>query len=156
MARDPWYYKYLRTRQKSHSRVQSRDVINFFRQLNTLIKGGSNLLLALRMASEQSESRKLRATGLRVAEQVEGGLSVHQALLRHPSIFKESWAQLIRAGESSGTMTTILDRLVVHMEAQERTRGKIVGALIYPAFLLLMSGNMIVVLFWITSFVLCE
>lgn len=127
-------------------RPSSGDVAIMTRQLATLVGAGIPLFESLNALLEQLEKESLRRTITAVREQVREGTSFAKALEAHPTIFPPLYVNMVRAGEASGTLEGVLDRLTQFMEAQAKLKGKVIGALAYPALMVVISVTLISVL----------
>jgi type IV pilus assembly protein PilC len=116
---------------KLHDKVQ----LSFFRMLSTLFRAGIPIYEALQIASAQSESKGIQAIVAHTARSIEAGASLCEAFAARPDVFKADWLEIIRSGESSGTLDEVLEKLTETIEAQAELRSKIVSAMIYPAIL---------------------
>lgn len=132
------------------SNVRYADITLFLRQLIMLLEAGTPILRALKSLAGRSERPGLRGLINDIALYVEGGNTLWQAFDRHPRYFDPVFVNLIKASEASGTLTTILNRLVAYRESREMLRKRVRGAMIYPVLLIIAC---IVALFVITSFV---
>lgn len=117
-------------------RVQPRDVAVLTRQLATLLRAGIPLAEALQALLEQNTSPQLGRVLAEVRTRVNEGTSLAEALGMHAAFFPELYVSMVRAGEAAGNLEQVLLRLADFMDAQVRLRGKVVGALTYPAVLL--------------------
>ncbi len=119
------------------------------RQLATLVKAGIPLVESLTALIEQLENEELREAYTDVRDRVNEGTGFATALAQHPRMFPGLYISMVAAGEASGTLEAVLLRLADFMESQVKLKGKIVGALAYPAFMALMGigivGMMMVV-----------
>ena len=118
-------------------RVSVQDVGVVTRQLATLLRSGVPLVEALSAIIEQADQPKLGAALTQIRDKVNEGTSLADALRAHPKIFEELYVNMVAAGESSGTLDTVLDRLADHLDASSRLRTKVFSALAYPAFMVL-------------------
>ena len=121
---------------KSNGRVTTKDRIMFTRQLATLIGAGLPLSASLRTVSEQTQSKGMKAIGEEILAAVESGKSLFEAFGAHANIFNGVYLALIQAGEKSGTLDIALKRLADQEEKDASMMGKIRGALVYPAIIL--------------------
>lgn len=117
-------------------RVQPRDVAVLTRQLATLLRAGIPLAEALQALLEQNTSPLLGRVLAVVRTRVNEGTSLAEALSVHGEVFPELYVSMVRAGEAAGNLEQVLLRLADFMDAQVRLRGKVAGALTYPAVLL--------------------
>ncbi len=118
-------------------KVKHRDLVVFTRQFATMLGAGLPLVQTLATLAEQSpESLTEIAVDLR--RQVEAGQSLSAALERFPKTFSRLYISLVRAGEISGNLEIILDRLAGYLERADSLRRRVSGALTYPAVILAM------------------
>lgn len=113
-------------------RVKTDDVIVFTRQLVTLLKAGVPLLATLEALVEQTENRNLQQIIAAVYRDVEGGVSFSEALGKHPRVFTPLYISSMRAGELSGALDEVLERLSELMEHERETRARVKAAMRYP------------------------
>jgi len=113
------------------ARVSTKDKVLFTKQLSVLLKSGVPLLQALELLVEHFEGR-LKVIVIRLKDSIKEGISLAEALKSYPTIFPNIYVQLVRAGEASGNLEVILDRLVEYMERQEAIRKRIRSAMSYP------------------------
>jgi type IV pilus assembly protein PilC len=116
--------------------VKFTDVVNFTRQLSTMISAGLPLASALSILVQQSKSEMSRLVAA-VLQDVEGGLTFTKALEKHPDVFSSIYVQLVHAGEVGGVLDDILNRLATNMEKTKEFRSKTKGAMIYPIIVLI-------------------
>lgn len=114
----------------------------FTRQLATMIAAGLPLTESLNILQNQVSSKKLKTALTASLREVESGTQLSTAFGRYPDIFPNIYIALLRAGEASGSMDKILTRLAEQMEQEREFRGKIKGALLYPA---IVSGAMVMI-----------
>ena len=128
-----------------------QDLANFTRQLANLLKAGMPLTGALRsMASLDSEGIDETVCAQLLAD-VKEGRNLSASMGKFPDIFPEMYLNMVRAGESSGSMVEVLQRLADHYERFAEVRGKIISALVYPAFVM---GLGFVLIFVFMSYIL--
>jgi len=119
------------------SRVNLEELLAFTRQLVTLQTSGLPLLTSLEALKEQSENKLLKNVIARIIIDIKGGLSFSDALAKHPNIFNELYVNMVRAGEASGKLDEILERLAILSEHQMQTQSKIKSATMYPIIVIL-------------------
>lgn len=119
----------------AHNKASLNDIISFSRQLATMIEAGVPLMRALRIITDQVESRELASVLNQIVADVEQGQPFSRALTKHPKVFSPFWVSLVEVGEASGTMPKVLEKLTIYMEEAAAFRGHIIGALIYPGIL---------------------
>lgn len=120
-------------------RVTTLDLAIATRQLATLLKSGVPLVEALSALIEQMESPELKAALTQVRDKVNEGSSLHEALRTHSKIFPSLYANMVEAGEASGTLELVLARLADFLESSNKLTSKVQAALAYPLFMALMS-----------------
>ncbi len=120
-------------------RVGIRDVTIFSRQFATVINAGLPVVQSLSILARQAEKQQLKNALNKVREDVETGQPLSDALARHPSIFNRLYIYLVRAGEVSGNLDGILERVAAYFEKQAALRGKIRSAMTYPVVVLVIA-----------------
>ena len=123
----------------------------FTRQFEVLMDATIPYDKALQLIIEQTKDVGFKEILAEVRARVVGGGSLADALQLYPKIFPEMYVSMIRSGENSGNLGTILKRLADYYETQERLRGRLKSAMIYPAFMLVFS--LLVVVFMVTYIV---
>ena len=126
------------------SKITNKDKVIFTKKMATMIKSGLPIMKVLQMLSEQAENKNMRILARQIKRDVEGVSTLSVAFEQHPKVFDQVYINLLRAGESSGKLTTFLDRLVVNLEKIEKIRRKVKSALMYP--IILLSVAIIVIL----------
>ncbi|MCB9727314.1 MAG: type II secretion system inner membrane protein GspF [Deltaproteobacteria bacterium] len=119
------------------TRISIMEVAEITRQLSTLARAGIPVVEAIAAISEQLENKKLKAVMSRVKRDVSEGASLASALREHPKVFGDLYVNMVHAGESSGNLDVVFDRLADFTESQVRLRAKLMGALMYP---IIMAG----------------
>ena len=118
----------------------------FTRQFEVLMDATIPYDKALQLIIEQTEDVGFKEILAEVRARVVEGGSLADALQLYPKIFPEMYVSMIRSGENSGNLGTILKRLANYYETQERLRGRLKSAMIYPAFLLVFSLLVVVLM----------
>lgn len=113
-------------------RVSTEDMVIFTRQLATMIGAGIPLLEALEILAEQVENRGFSACISQCVEKVRAGSDLSAALADFPSVFPNIYVNMIRAGEASGQLDEILNRLAEYQESTARLKREIKSAMTYP------------------------
>ncbi|MBI2642065.1 MAG: type II secretion system F family protein [Candidatus Wildermuthbacteria bacterium] len=131
-------------------RVKGKDVMLFSRHLAILFKSQVPLLQALRTLALQTKSRVFAEKIMKLSEDVEGGTSFSQALLKNPNVFSSYYVSMVRSGETAGSLSAVLDSLAEHLEREYTLQNKIKSALTYPAFIVTIG---LAVLFLMVIFV---
>ncbi|MBX2852733.1 MAG: type II secretion system F family protein [Phycisphaeraceae bacterium] len=118
---------------------QLKDVAMFSRQLNVLVATGTPLADGLAALERQVKDADFKAQLAVIREQVEQGLTLYDALGKAPRYFDEVYRNIIKAGEESGSLPVMLDRLALLTRKQVQVRSQIGGAMIYPCLLIFIS-----------------
>ncbi len=126
--------------------ISTDDIAVMTRQLATLLKAGVSLVEALSAMVDQVEKEKLKRILSDVKQRVNEGSSLGDALGQHVKVFGPLFVNMIRAGESSGALDSVLLRLAEFTEGQARLKQKIVGTMIYPAIMLVIGGGVLIML----------
>lgn len=129
-------------------RVGFGEIVNFTRQLSTMVVAGLSLPEALSILRIQTTNPAMGNVLMEVEHQIVGGGNLGDALAKYPQHFSAIYIALIRAGESSGQLDQVLARLADSMESQRDFRSKVSGAMIYPV--IIMVGMAIVVMIMMT------
>ena len=127
-------------------RVKPYDVILFASQMSVMVDTGVSITEALSGIIEQTASPAFRTVLQKVLADVETGTPFSTALAKHPQAFKPLFVNLVRASEASGKLGSMLERCAAYLTSQRETRKKVVGAMIYPTFLMGMSIAVVVFL----------
>lgn len=127
-------------------RPSTSDVAITTRQLATLVKAGIPLAEAIGALTEQVEKEELKRVLASVRGKINEGTAFAVALAEHPTVFPVLYVNMVAAGEASGTLETVLDRLAAFMDTQARLKGKVMAALAYPILMLAIGSILITVL----------
>jgi type IV pilus assembly protein PilC len=115
------------------TRVSLDDLIIFSRQLATMVSAGLPLIESLDVLGDQLENPILRKVVIDVRKDVEGGSTFTAALEKHPKIFNQLYVSMVRAGEASGMLDSIMNQLAMYLEKAGSIARKVKSALVYPA-----------------------
>lgn len=127
-------------------RVASKHLAVFYSQLSDLLKSGVPLLRSLALLQRQTTNPALKAVLQEVHDQVADGSRLYEAMRAHPRCFSELMVSMVRAGEEGGFLEDVLKRIAVFTEHQEEMKGRVIGAMVYPVFLLVVGGAVVAVL----------
>jgi type IV pilus assembly protein PilC len=116
----------------SDRRVKLQDIVPFCRQFATLVRAGVSLNKSLEVLIAQTGNKTLKQALQHVQDDVRQGISLQEAFSKHPKVFPEMFVNMVGAGEYSGQLETMLERLAVFFERQHATSQKMVSALTYP------------------------
>jgi type IV pilus assembly protein PilC len=117
---------------------KKEEVVLFTRQLATMIGAGIPMLESLEILREQAESKQFGALLDCVINDVRSGQDLSTSMGRHPKVFNDVYVSMIKAGEASGQIDDILERLADYMEASQRLKRDIKSAMTYPVVSLVM------------------
>jgi type IV pilus assembly protein PilC len=117
----------------SKKKIKLDDLVVFSRQLATMVDAGIPLVGALDILGDQIDNRTFGDIILQVRKDVEAGASLSDGLAKHRKIFSALFVNMVRAGESSGMLDEILDRLAEYLEKTAALQKKIQSAMVYPA-----------------------
>jgi general secretion pathway protein F len=130
---------------KLERKVKTRDLATFTRQFSTLLRSGIQLTEALRALVEQCENRDLEQVLRQVKEEITTGNNLAESLAKHPRYFSDLYVNMVRAGEASGSLDTVLTRIAEYLQKQASLRGKVMAAITYPC--IMVAVGIIVVIF---------
>ena len=122
-------------------RVSMKDVMTFSRQMSDLLRSGLTLVRCLDVIVLQTGNPKLNSVIKSVRSDVQGGVSFSDALARHKKVFPNLYSSMVRSGEMGGMLDQVMERLAIFLENEQETRGKIISALTYPAFMVIVCGQ---------------
>jgi general secretion pathway protein F len=131
-------------------KVGSREVTVMTRQLATLLGAGLPLVQSLATLIAQTSHPQLKTILSQIKEEVNEGSSFSQTMTHYPQVFPAFYLNMVRAGEASGTLHLVLERLADFSEKQQALKGRVRAALAYPLFMFLIGS---VVLFFLVAFV---
>ncbi len=121
------------------------------RQLATLLEANTSIVDALKITADQLNNKDLISIILNLREDVVQGKRLGQSMKKYPDVFNNTYSSLVTAGDSSGNLDVIFDKLADYLEESASIRQKVVSALTYPIILI---GFSIVVIFALLTFVL--
>ncbi len=131
-------------------KVGLREISIMTRQLATLLSAGLPLVPSLAAIVSQTVNPHLKKTMAEIKEEVNEGKSLAESISHYPGIFSAFYVSMVRAGEASGALNIVLDRLAEFNERQQALRGKVRAALTYPVFMFLIGSF---VLFFMVTFI---
>ncbi|MGA2774646.1 MAG: type II secretion system F family protein [Candidatus Omnitrophota bacterium] len=122
-----------------NQKVKTDDLVVFSRQLATMIDAGIPLVHALGILAEQTEAKGLKDVVAVVRRDIEAGMNFADALSKHDKVFSELFINMAKAGESSGMLDEVLDRLATYLEKTAALNRKIGSSLVYPEVVITMA-----------------
>jgi type IV pilus assembly protein PilC len=126
--------------------VTTTDIVIFTRLFATMIDAGLPIVQCLDILSSQAENKTFGKLLLQVKMSVEGGLTLSDALRKHPKVFDQLFINLVAAGEAGGILDTILQRLSTYMEKSMKLRRRVKGAMSYPVSVLSIAAIVVTIL----------
>jgi len=114
-------------------RVKVKDLVVFTRQFAVMVDAGLPLVQCLQILGDQEENPTFKRAINEVRSDVESGATFADSLRKHPKIFDALYVNLVAAGEIGGILDTILNRLAVQLEKQDKLQKQLKGAMVYPA-----------------------
>ncbi len=132
--------------QKYFQRVSLEEVALFTRQLATLLNAGIPLLESLNALVDQTENEKFKRILSQLKERVNEGTSFADALQEHKDLFNNLYINMVRAGETAGTLEIVLHKLADFTDAQMQLRTKLRGALVYPIVMMIIGVIVVIIL----------
>ena len=124
--------------------ISLKDLVVFSRQFAAMVSSGVAMLRTLIIIVDQCKNKKLRATLDDVRKSVEAGLSLSDALSKHPKVFDKLYVAMVRAGETGGILAEVLKRLADFLESRQKLETKVRSAMVYPTVVLMAA----VLVFW--------
>jgi type IV pilus assembly protein PilC len=112
--------------------VKSRDVTVMTRQLSTMVSSGMSLLRAFYILEEQTENKTLKQVLAQVRRDIEAGISLSDALEKHPKVFDQLYVAMTRTGEAAGILEDVLLRVADQLEKADSLRRQVRAAMAYP------------------------
>ena len=128
-------------------KFKTKDLSFFCRQLAAMLTSGVSLVKSLHILQSQTENKKMKAILLDIYEEVQKGRSFSEAIATKPGVFPGLFVSMVGAGEASGNLDMIMNRVSEHYAKDSKTQNKIKGAMIYPIVLLVLLVVMMVAMF---------
>jgi len=117
----------------SGKKISARDIAVFSRQIATMMKSGVPIVQALEIIAQGNKNPNMRKMVNGLRNDIEGGSSIYEAMSQYPVQFDDLYRNLVRAGEASGVLETVLETIANYKENIESIKGKVKKALFYPA-----------------------
>lgn len=127
-------------------RVNKRDLAVFCRQLSVVLNSGITILEAVSILSEQVQKKTFKAALMTVRDDLQKGRLLSQAMGAFPSIFPEFLLNMVRIGEASGTLETVMEQMADYYENEDRISRKVKSAMTYPTILAVMLVGVVILL----------
>lgn len=120
--------------------IKPADIAIFTRQLATMMKAGVPLVQSFEIVADGLDNLSMKEVVLKIKADVEGGTNFANALRNHPKYFDDLYCSLVEAGEQSGALETMLDRVALYKEKSEALKAKIRKAMKYPATVMVVAA----------------
>lgn len=127
-------------------KVKKKDLAVFCRQFYTMLDAGLGIVKCLEILEKQTENKTLAKSIASVFEDVQKGFTLSEAMKSHKNVFPQLLIHMVEAGEVSGNLDTIMERMAVHYEKESKLEQKIKSAMIYPIMLAVVSIAVVVFL----------
>ncbi len=128
--------KLMLTIYKIRTGVSLKTLVFFTRQLSTMFSAGLTIEKAITDLEKEEKNKKFAKVLRKLSDDIRKGFSLSEAMEQHPGVFNPLYVALVKAGEVSGTLHTVLDELSDYLEKIEDTRRKVTSAMAYPVFML--------------------
>lgn len=132
-------------------KMKGKSLVIFSRQFATMIDAGIPILRCLEILGSQTKDPALKEAVVGITSDVKSGLTLNEAMSKHPTVFNKLYVNMIKAAELGGILDKILERLSTFLEYEAEVKGKIKSAMMYPTLVLIFSQVMLFAMF---SFVL--
>lgn len=129
--------------QNPFEKIKIKDLAVFCRQFHTLISAGSTIIGSLDVLRLQTEKKKFKEIIHTIYEDVQKGLVFSEALKRHSNCFSDLMVSMVEAGEYSGNLDIIMERMAQYYEKEYKLKNKIGGAMVYPIVLTFMATSVV-------------
>jgi len=128
--------KLMLTVYKWRTGVSLRTLVFFTRQLSTMFSAGLTIEKAITDLEKEEKNKRFSRVLRKLSDDIRKGFSLSEAMEQHPGVFNPLYVALVKAGEVSGTLHTVLDELSDYLEKIEDTRRKVLSSMAYPIFIL--------------------
>ena len=145
---DPVKARAARGVAKAGGKVPAKSLAIFTRQFSVMIDAGLPLVQCLDILGRQEPHKKFAATILKTREDVESGMSLADAMRKHPRTFDALFTNMIQAGEAGGILDTILKRLATYIEKNVKLISQVKSAMIYPVAVIVIAALVVAVILW--------
>ena len=116
-------------------RIKAKDLTVFSRQFATMVNSGLSMLRCLYVLEEQTPNKKFAVVIGQIRADVEAGISLSDALEKHPKVFSRLYVSMVRAGEIGGILDEVLNRLAEQLEKEDAIRRAVKSAMVYPVLI---------------------
>jgi type II secretory pathway component PulF len=140
--------KLLFTIYKIRTGIKLKTLVFFTRQISTMFSAGLTIEKSISNLEKSESNKRFKKVLKTISTNIKKGFSLSEALEQHPGVFNSLYIALVKAGEVSGTLHTVLDELAEYLEKIEDTRQKVISAFIYPIVVLSFTFLVIFALFY--------
>lgn len=140
--------KLMLTLYKWRTGVSLRTLVFFTRQLSTMFSAGLTIEKAITDLEKEEKNKRFGRVLRKLSDDIRKGFSLSEAMEQHPGVFNPLYVALVKAGEVSGTLHTVLDELSDYLEKIEDTRRKVMSSMAYPIFILIFLAGVTWALFY--------
>lgn len=140
--------KIMLTIYKIRTGVSLKTLVFFTRQLSTMFSAGLTIEKAITDLEKEEKHKKFAKVLRKISDDIRKGFSLSEAMEQHPGVFNPLYVALVKAGEVSGTLHTVLDELSDYLEKIEDTRRKVTSAMAYPVFILVFLAGVVWAMFY--------
>jgi len=140
--------KIMLTIYKIRTGVSLKTLVFFTRQLSTMFSAGLTIEKAITDLEKEEKHKKFAKVLRKISDDIRKGFSLSEAMEQHPGVFNPLYVSLVKAGEVSGTLHTVLDELSDYLEKIEDTRRKVTSAMAYPVFILIFLSGVVWAMFY--------
>lgn len=131
-------------------KIKSKDIVLFSRQVSTLFEAGVSALRAFRLLAQENENKTLQEQIMLVADDIEAGISLSDALAKRPDLFSNFYVNMVKAGEESGKLNEVFLFLADYLDRNYELNQKVKKALTYPSFVI---GTFVLIMVGMLTFV---
>ncbi|MCQ1529801.1 type II secretion system F family protein [Lutispora saccharofermentans] len=127
-------------------KVKKKDLAVFCRQFYTMLNAGVSIVKCLDVLEKQTENKQMKNAIADVFDNVQKGMTLSEAMKNNPKIYPPILINMVEAGEASGSLDTIMERMAVHYEKEFKIENKVKGAMVYPMVLAVVATAVVVFL----------
>ncbi len=128
------------------NRITGKDVMLFTQELTTLLEAGLPVDRSMAILAKVTPKERFQAVIKDMLKSVQGGAYLSDALAKYPTLFSKLYVNMVRAGEAGGALQDVLKRLGIYLHSTQELKEFIISALVYPVFLICVSGASIIIL----------
>lgn len=134
-------------REGNEKKLKTKTLSMFCREMAVLLASGMNLLAALRLLYEREEKIYIKNSYMRLIESIEKGDTFYEAMKKQGDVYPKLLKSMVLAGEASGTIDVIMEKMAVYYEKEAALKSKVQNAMIYPVILMVVTLGVVILLF---------